>query len=521
MKRTTSTPVALPSTRSAKITSTPAAVLPPDEVDELSPDAPVAIDESELPQLRRVSIPILPLNKPEERPPPSPDRRPPREERGRSRTRKSIVSVSYSLSRSRLDALQEENEEEEAEATTGAQQDSSETDPITSFTNATPSTRQGSSRRRTGSPAGRRRLTTGSFDGGTSAFFKNQAAQSTRREVFEEPASDAVDDLNTPDEEPQSEDELTPEPMRVSKKRQSDVEVLPDASVESEDEDELSPQQDATLDDTIASARTPLADRGTNTIRSRPPPSKRPREDIESDPPAQKKQKTSATQTQTRRKYGGPTIPITIYRRNKLAEDDPLGIDPDPIPSMQPSDVLSQISTEVINAYISNVPDAVRRSTGGDNSQSSRQAAKKSLRYQMQALQQFRDNLADSLRGITFAQHSLFKFGGEVRKKRRQKRELREELMQRRREREEIEREIDRVRGEHLRREREQERRRQLVDDVESIERAVRRGREEAGKDVAPGSSVVADVGDVTARLGVLERVKAFNAFLAKTAETL
>ena len=517
-KRTKSTPVALPSTRSAKITSTPAAVLPPDEVDELSPDAPVAINEDELPQLRRVSIPILPLNKAEERPPPSPDRRPPREERGRSRTRKSIVSVSYSLSRSRLDALQEEEEnDEEDEAIAGAQ-DSSETDPITSFTHATPSTQRVSSRRRSKSP-GRRRTTTGTFDGGTSAFFKNQAAQSTRREVFDEQEPEPAPVAELTVDEPQSEDELTPEPMKASRKRQSDVEILPDADAESEDEDELSPQQDQTQDDSTVTVRTPLADRSTNTVRSRPPAQdKRPREPEEAEQPIRKKQKAAADQQTTKKKYGGPTIPITIYRRTKLADDDPLGIDPEPMPSMQPADVLSQISTEVINAYINTVPDAVKRSTGGSQSKSS---TRKTLRYQMQALQQFRDNLADSLRNITFAQHSFYKFSGEVRKAKKQKRDLREELMARRREREAIEIEIDQVRSEHLKAEREHEKQRQLVDNIESIEQAIRRGREEGAKDSGLSSTVVADAEDVASRLGILKRVKDFNAFLARTAEAL
>jgi chromosome segregation ATPase len=169
----------------------------------------------------------------------------------------------------------------------------------------------------------------------------------------------------------------------------------------------------------------------------------------------------------------------------------------------------------VINAYISNVPDAVKRSSG------SKTGAKKSMRYQMQALQQFRDNLADSLRSITFAQHSFYRFGSEVRKARKRKRELREELMGRRREREEVELEIERVRSEHLKAEREHEKQRRLVDDLESIEAAVKRGREEGKDGGGPLQSVVADAEDVAARLGVLKRVRDFNAFLAKTAEAL
>jgi septal ring factor EnvC (AmiA/AmiB activator) len=294
---------------------------------------------------------------------------------------------------------------------------------------------------------------------------------------------------------------------------------LPDVDADvdtdtSEDEDELSPIQDTTINDSLANTRTPLADRSTNTAKQRPQQDK-PEWDGPAEP-ERKKQKRSSHQPSRTKARGGPTIPVTIYRRTKLPDDDPLGIDPDPIPSLNAADVLSQISTEIINAYISTVPASARRSTGSQ----SKSSTKKALRYQMQALQQFRDNLADALRTITFAQHSFYSFNSDVRRAKKQKRELREELMARRREREEIEIEIDRVRGEHLAAEREDERQRKLAEDIQGIEEAVKRGRERAVDD-GPQGAIASAAEDIANRLGVLNRVRQFNAFLATAAEAL
>jgi hypothetical protein len=411
------------------------------------------------------------------------------------------------------DEDEDEDEEEgsvreEQDATTGAGQ-TMETETTLETTHATPSTRRPSSRN--GSAARRISSATGTFDGGTSTFLKNQAAQSTRREVY--------------NAEEESGDELTPEPMKVVRRRQEDIEVLPDATeVASDDEDELSPQQDATLDSSIASVRTPLADRSTNTVQPRVQQGKRSLADEDDDLEAEaqragKKPKTSHTTTKPprppKKTYGGPTIPITTYKRTALPSDDPLGIDPTPQPSLHPTDVLSQITSEVINAYISSVPENSRRSTG------TKAASKKTLRYQMQALQQFRDNLSDSLRGITFARAGHFKFGAEVRREKKRVRDLREELMGRRKEREGVEIEIDRVRREHLKAEAEYAKQRGLVEDIEGIERAVRSGRESRGADEANAASIAIDAGIVRERLGVLERVRDFNRFLARTAEAL
>ncbi|KIW07136.1 uncharacterized protein PV09_02008 [Verruconis gallopava] len=489
----------LSAAHSAKKAKTPLVLKQSDELDELSPEVSAPIDKSELPQLRRVSIPILPLNKPlEQRPPESPDRRPPREERGRSRTRKSIVSLSYSLSRSRLDTLTEGDEAEIADS-------AREADILTTTTRATPSTQRRSVKGRSTS---RRSSSSGPFDGGTSSFLRNQAAQSTRREKLE-----------IPNDGTHSEDELTPAPMKVSRKT-SQVNILADTdadgSGEDGEQDELSPQQDATTNESIASGRTPLTDRSTNTTR--PPLEKGKRDQDETSEPVRKKQKTATSEKSAKTtSKGGAKIPITVYKRTKLAEDDPLGIDPDPIPSLNASDVLSQISTEIINAYISNVPDVTRRSTAVQ----SKSSVKKTMLHQMQALQQFRDNLSDALRSITFAQYSFYKFSGEVRRMKKRKRELRAELIARRKEREEIEIEIDRVRSQHLERESVDEKTRKLIDDIESIEEAIRRGRSRESADERPEVGFLATAEEIGNRVGVLKRINEFNAFLARAAEAL
>lgn len=483
------TPVGLLASVGAKATRTPIAINVDDE-DELSPESSdVLFNASALPESRRVSIPILPLSNAERRPAPSPDRRPPREERGRSRTRKSVVSLSFSQSRSRLSGVQEEEEQEEEFASGGI---GPETGVVYEATNATAQeidTDTSDTRRTTGTG-------TDTFDGGTSAFLRLHAAQSTKREVYE-----------IPDDESSSDDELTPQPR--ARKRTSDIEILADASNQDQDEDmdELSPPQ-GTLDGSLP-LRTPLADTHTNTRRA-PRSHSKPRIAT----PLRKKQKTAdPTKTKTSTK-GGPTVSITVYRRTSLPDDDPLGVDPDPQPTLAASDILSQIATELITKYISEVPASSQRSN----------TSKKTLRHRVQALQQFRDNLEDSLRTVTFAQIGMWRFEREVRAGKKMKRELREELMGRRREREGVEVEIDRVRRELERSKREVDARKSMADDLERIKEAARRGRERAARDGDDGEIVKGLVGsavDATQSLGLLGRVKAFNSFLEGTAGAL
>ena len=170
------------------------------------------------------------------------------------------------------------------------------------------------------------------------------------------------------------------------------------------------------------------------------------------------------------------TVPITVYKPTDLEtlytyssvppDADPLGADP--VPSLNPVDVLAQITTEITTRFI--------RDYDNDGDGISEGLRKR----QKAALSKFHRCLQDSLFTLTAAASTVTALGKRVRKVKKRKLMLREELVQLRREREEVGIEMDRVRAAYRRGMEAEETRGELNQGLFDIESAVLRGRERA-----------------------------------------
>jgi hypothetical protein len=173
------------------------------------------------------------------------------------------------------------------------------------------------------------------------------------------------------------------------------------------------------------------------------------------------------------------TVPITVYKPADLEklytyssappDADPLGADP--VPSLNPVDVLAQITTEITTQFIRSY----------DNDGDSNVWASEGLRSrQKAAVSKFHRCLQDSLFALTAAASTVTALGSRVRKVKKRRLLLREELVQLRREREEVGIEMDRVRAAYRRGMEEEEEKGELNQGLFDIESAVLRGRERA-----------------------------------------
>ncbi|KAF2436957.1 hypothetical protein EJ08DRAFT_728652 [Tothia fuscella] len=433
--------------------------------------------------------------------------------RGRSWTRKSVTGASTSFI----------NEEEAASA-----------DELSPRNEATSAGATEVSSRAQGSATGL------AAEGTSSLFVPN--SQSTRREVFE------------PEDEDEEIDELTrPQAKKARRRTTEPIEIETEASLGAEEDDELSPQvlkqgkkrsrhsttvqirEDAATDDELSPQQLQSRPRKPNTTR--PPLSKTtaniPKTKPKSKPklvegaPPRKKQKTSkgtAKESSSR-----VTIPITVYRRTKPQDidDDPFGADP--TPSLNPADVLAQISSELTNAYIETYTTSSQQpvaTSSHSQNQNQTQASKKTRKRQINALISFRDSLQDSLFDLTVAQNTTYILSMRVRKGMKEKRHLREELMARRREREEVELEIDRIQCARKITLDEKTRHETLVQSLFDIENAVTKGREKARRERRSGEGVVLGVDMLAESVfeglgensGILQRVRDWNGVLEEAA---
>jgi hypothetical protein len=449
--------------------------------------------------------------------------------RGRSRTRKSITAASASVHVSQMDTASDDELSPRNQTTTMTVQSDSRAQASTS------------------GAVGDSLFTSG--------FAPNN--QSTRREVYE--AADADEDELTPPQpkkrtehfefdeeeaeagasgdelspkpskqpkgpgghplestdiseenvlEPASDDELSPKVRKQAKKRgrpsAASIQVREDTAQDNANEDELSSQR--RREKPQKRGRLPLSKTNANIPKSQS--HSKPADRATS--PAAKKRKTT-TETST------GTVPITVYRRTKPQDidDDPLGADPNP--GLNPADVLAQISNELTSNYISTFTST--------QSQIQSQGQKKTRQRQINALITFRDSLSDSLFDLTIAQNTTYILGMRVRKANKEKRRSREELIARRREREEVELKIDAIKARRQARSEQEMRRHDLVQGLEDIELAVKRGREKARRegreDEGPDVGVEMLAGEVFGMIGnggILARVRDWNGVLEEAA---
>lgn len=173
------------------------------------------------------------------------------------------------------------------------------------------------------------------------------------------------------------------------------------------------------------------------------------------------------------------TVPITIYKPTDLEklytyssappDADPLGADP--IPSLNPVDVLAQITTEITTQFIHGYDNDGEGNVWGSDGLRRRQKA---------AVSKFHRCLQDSLFALTASASTVTALGSRVRKVKKRRLILREELVQLRREKEEVGIEMDRVRAVYRRAKEVDEERAELNQGLFDIESAVLRGRERA-----------------------------------------
>jgi hypothetical protein len=307
---------------------------------------------------------------------------------------------------------------------------------------------------------------------------------------------------------PASDDELTPKLRKTQKKRGRPSAVSVQVREDTQDHasgDELSPQQ--RREEAKKRGRPPLSKTTANATK---PPSQYKAAERATSPATKKRKATTETST--------GTVPITVYRRTKPQDidDDPFGADP--TPGLNPADVLAQISNELANAYISTFTST--------QSQIQSQSQKKTRQRQINALITFRDSLSDSLFDLTIAQNTTFILGMRVRKANKEKRRLREELIARRREREEVELKIDAVRARRQNRLEKEMRRHDLVQSLEDIELALKRGREKARREEREDEGPLVGVAMLASEAfgmigngGILGRVRDWNSTLEEAAE--
>ena len=173
------------------------------------------------------------------------------------------------------------------------------------------------------------------------------------------------------------------------------------------------------------------------------------------------------------------TVPITVYKPTELEklyayssvprDADPLGADP--VPSLNPVDVLAQITTEITTQFI--------RSYDNDGDGNGR-TSDGLRRRQKAAVSKFHRCLQDSLFAMTAAASTVTALGSRVKKVKKRRVALQEELMQLRRERQDVGIEMDRVRAEYRRGMEVGEEQGELNQGLFDIESAVLRGRERA-----------------------------------------
>jgi hypothetical protein len=229
-------------------------------------------------------------------------------------------------------------------------------------------------------------------------------------------------------------------------------------------------------------------------------------------PAPQSKPSSNRTQASNIRKRNptntGNMVDVTVYRRSRRpqADTDPLGATQ--IPSLNPADVLAQITSEMSSTYIAGSTTASAR--------------------QRRLLLAFENTLHDALFDISAAQNAVHALTGRLRKVKRENGDIRAELLRVKAEREEIGRRMDSVRSKHSQRVQAEEDRRHLVEGVHDLDIALQRGRESMretgsavdGFDGSPGDLLIATV-QLVQNKGLVGAVRDMNAFLNGAADLL
>lgn len=183
------------------------------------------------------------------------------------------------------------------------------------------------------------------------------------------------------------------------------------------------------------------------------------------------------------------TVPITVYRLSKAPtfddDDDELNDMSNPatstrLPAVNPVDVLTQITTEVIE-HMAETAHRLPTTTSARSSNS--QATKRKpdsteLKRKRAILHHFKQSLSDSLFDITTALDAGSALSTRLKALTKEKIQLREELLAVRKQREDVALRIDKVRRDHIAWREKTTNRDELSADLWDLEMAVRSGKE-------------------------------------------
>ena len=245
------------------------------------------------------------------------------------------------------------------------------------------------------------------------------------------------------------------------------------------------------------------------------------------------------------KKKPSDTVPITIFRLSQplrnIAKDFDESSDSEDLPSQSACasseprlhntpnaiDVLAQVTCEILSA---------RAETLHTQSQRLRDKKKRlALERQRNAVVQFEEEVEAQLFTLTEAVDMNTALVGRLRAAEKEKMALREELLGVRKRREEVALEMDEVRWAHGNRMERERERKALLEGVQDVDVAVRRGREARRRKVADGEEdgememaveakarrMAEVIGNSLEGGGLLETVRKFNEVLEKAAKTL
>jgi len=227
---------------------------------------------------------------------------------------------------------------------------------------------------------------------------------------------------------------------------------------------------------------------------------------------AQKPRKKLAAKPRTGTDEPVVTIPIRVFRPSKKpqADADPLGAVP--IPSLNPTDALSQCISEMCKTHIQKA-----KTKEGVSSR------------QIMAMVGFKNAIVDAFFDMSIAQNAVYALSGRLRKVKREQGDLRAELMRVKKQREEAILRQDSFRSYHIQRSREEEEKRVLVSDLQGLKDAARKYRETADEaetgdehsTMERTRDILHDVNALVGNGGLLQTVRNWNSSMEAALEQL
>jgi hypothetical protein len=241
-------------------------------------------------------------------------------------------------------------------------------------------------------------------------------------------------------------------------------------------------------------------------------------------PPPKPVSKRKPSNVQPKRKrYGGPMLEITVYRRTK----DPTNTldikNGNTLPSVNAADILSQVVAELGNSNL----EALKAKQSRGSSQFQR-----AVRRRQATIKTFMARVDDCLFDMSNAQNAVYAVSSKLQRIKREQGNLRAELMKLKKERDEVNFNIDSVREKHAQRAKENDEQNGLLRQLHDLDIAIQRGRLKAAEQAAEsddednepvlnGNQLLADVARFVGDGGFMKSVQMWNEFLEKSSDVL